>query len=95
MTHLTTAIVFVVSRYLLTDAARCIDYCRSRGYVMAGVVKDDWAAAIALIRAGQASVIVVADTRHLDPDREPRIEVVAEGHTGHDRTRIIRRGEEA
>lgn len=93
MTH---AIVFVLTQHLLPDAARCIEYCRSRGYDMVGVVRDDWTEAIRLTREGKASVIVAADARHLDPKRRPRIEIVAEQPISdkETRTRIIRRNEE-
>jgi hypothetical protein len=73
----TAAIVFVMSRYLLRDAARCIDYCRVQGYNMVGLIKDDWAAAIALTRKGEAEIIVVADPQHIDPDCKPRMEFVS------------------
>lgn len=76
--HLTEAVVFVLSSHLLPDAGRCIDYCRVRGYRMIGVIKDDWRAAIEYIYDGRASVLVVADVDHLDPNRMPRIEVVAD-----------------
>ena len=88
----TAAIVFVLSRYLLRDAARCIDHCRINGYNMIGVVRDDWAEAWGYLRTGKVDVIVVADRQHLDPERSPRIEAVADrGPTGRPKTQIIRR----
>lgn len=93
MTHATTALVFVLSRHLLNDAARCIEYCRCQGYSMIGVVKDDWAEAMRMLHQERvADVVVVADRQHLDPRRAPRVEVVADhGTGGRPKTQIIRR----
>lgn len=75
------AIVFVLSSRLLPDAAICIEYCRALGYHMVGVIRDDWAKACDYLYHGKADVVVVADDRTLDPDRTPRVEVVAHQHT--------------
>lgn len=97
------AVVFVSTQHLLPDAHRCINYCRTQGYSMIGVVKDDWTTALEYITSGKAAVLVVADEQHLDPARTPRIEVVthgrqtnaggrsAKGKTRNTRTRIVRR----
>lgn len=90
MPHTTTAIIFVLSQYLLPDADRCIRHCLANGYSVVGVVKDNWRQAMEYLNDGTASVLVVADPRHLDPQREPRIEVVAEGTGKGRRTRIVR-----
>ncbi len=90
--HVTTAVVFVLSRYLLPDADRCIDYCRAQGYAMVGVITDDWHEAMHMLHEGKAVVLVVADRQHLDPERAPRVEAVADrGPTGRPKTQIIRR----
>lgn len=78
MTRPIEAIVFCLSARLFPDAGRCIDYCIAMGYHMGGVIRDDWHAAIEHIYTGKAQVLVVADVDHLDPDRAPRIEVVAD-----------------
>jgi len=75
---MTSAIVFVATQYLLTDAHRCINHCIAHGYHMVGLVKDDWGKAMEYLHEGKASVLVIADPEHLDPDREPRIEIVAD-----------------
>lgn len=85
------AIIFVLSQYLLPDADRCIRHCLAHGYFVVGVVKDNWGQAMEYLHDGTATVLVVADPRHLDPNREPRIEVVAEGTAGQPRTRMLRR----
>ena len=77
MIHQTTAMVFVLSHRLLADADVCIQYCREQGYVLAGVVRDDWHRACSYLWGGECDVLVVADARTLDPDRAPRVEVVA------------------
>lgn len=89
---MTGAIVYVASQHLITDAERCMEYCRARGYDLVGIVRDDWSEAVRLIQAGMAGVLVAADARHLDPRRRPRIEIVAEQPTipGEHRTRVIR-----
>lgn len=73
---MTTAIVFVPTSHLLPDAEKGINHCLAHGYEMIGVVKDDWGKAMEYLHDGTADVLVVADDEHLDPDREPRIEVV-------------------
>jgi hypothetical protein len=73
--------VFVLSNRLMPDAGICIEYCRVLGYHMCGIVKDDWTIAMDYLHAGQADVVVVADDRSLDPDRAPRVEVVAHLNT--------------
>lgn len=94
MNHV-NAMVFVLSDRLLPDAQICIDYCLRMGYTMAGVIRDDWSKAVDYLYAGDCGVIVVADDNTLDPDRTPRVEVVAHmpahGRTCTPRTRVIRR----
>lgn len=77
----TNAIVFVLSSRLLPDADVCIKYCLQHGYHVRGVVRDDWHAACGYLYRGEADVVVVADARSLDPDRAPRVEVVAHQNT--------------
>lgn len=77
MSHLTHAMVFVLSNRLLPDAGICIEYCRLQGYYMCGVIRDDWAKAVDYLYSGKCHVLVVASDETLDPDRAPRVEVVA------------------
>jgi hypothetical protein len=98
---MTEAVVFVLSRHLLPHAAICYQYCLSLGYHAIGIVRDDWDDAWDYIRDGTADVIVVADETDLEPDRSPRIEIVAHTLQGAgpavtrpgtaERTRLIRR----
>lgn len=74
---MTSAVVFVISKYLENDANQCLDYCAARGYEIAGLVRDDWDAALNVIRAGLATVVVVAAAERLDASCTPRMEVVA------------------
>lgn len=73
--------VFVISDRLLPDAGICIEYCRVHGYNMCGIVRDDWVTAVDYMHSGRADVLVVADDHSLDPDRAPRVEVVAHQNT--------------
>ena len=82
MSHLPTeAMVFVLSRRLLPDVGICIEYCLAQGYHMRGVIQDDWRKACDYLNSGECDVLVVADDRSLNPDRAPRVEVVAHLHT--------------
>ena len=89
------AVVFVPTSHLLPDTQHCIAYCLTQGYAVVGVIRDDWHQAMQYLFTGAAAVLVIADLRHLDPSRQPRIEVVAEQPTGdgrrHRRTRLIRK----
>lgn len=75
---MTIAVVFVPAAHIAPYAKQCLDYCAVRGYDIAGVVRDDWAAVVAMMADHSAAVVVVARREHLDPHREPRLEVLAE-----------------
>jgi hypothetical protein len=76
----TIAVIFIPAVHqFATYADQCLAYCAHRGYEVAGVVTGDWAAAAAMLIGRTAGVLVVARPDHLDPDREPRIEVVDQG----------------
>jgi hypothetical protein len=77
MTHQTLAMIFVLKSRLVIDGQICLEYCLAMGYAMRGVVIDDWRKACDYLWRGEADVLVVADARSLDPDRAPRVEVVA------------------
>lgn len=92
---MTRAIVYVKtdSEYE-AHAARCLEHCQQRGYEFQGLIRDDWEAAQKMLGDGQTSVIIVASETQLDPDRKPRIEVVANQPPAtkwEERTRLIRR----
>jgi hypothetical protein len=93
--HTTDAVVFVLTRFLLPDADRCIQYCITSGYHMVGLVRDDWGAAMEMLHDGRAEVLVVADPQHLDPHRSPRIEMVSHppqgGAVRSERSRMVKR----
>lgn len=80
---MTTAVIFVPAAlahvahvaHVAAYAAQCLDYCAVRGYEVAGVITTDWPAVVKVLTGGTASVVVVARPDHLDPLREPRIEV--------------------
>jgi hypothetical protein len=89
----TIAVVFVPTGHVATYASQCLTYCEAKGYDVAGIVTSDWAAAVATVLNRAAGVIVVARADHLDPHREPRVEVAAlPDQVRHRRTRIIRPG---
>jgi len=74
---MTLAVIFIpAAAHLATYASQCLEYCAERGYQVAGVVTSDWAAAAGIVMSHGAGVLVVARPDHLDPDREPRTEVV-------------------
>lgn len=75
------AVIFVPAAHLAVHAAACLDYCTAKGYEVAGVVHGDWSAAAAMLVNRAAGVLVVARPDHLDPNREPRVEVVDQGGT--------------
>lgn len=77
----TQALVLVLSKRLFPDTKICIDYCLAHGYAVVGVIRDDWDRAIEYLYQRKAHVLVVADDRTLQPDRTPRVEVVAHQHT--------------
>lgn len=56
---------------------QCIAHCSHRGYAFVGLVRN-WSAALDMLRPGLATVVVFARPEHLDPDREPRVEVCGE-----------------
>jgi hypothetical protein len=93
MVTVTNAVIFVQPDKFEASAARCLDYCAARRYDVAGLVCGDWAAALQMLKDGLAGVIVVASTAQLDPEREPRIEVVPKrlNNRRNSRTRMVAR----
>lgn len=72
---MTTAVVFVPAGHVIPYAAQCLNYCAAKGYTVAGVVTGNWAAVGAMLLERAAAVVVVARPEHLEPDREPRLEI--------------------
>lgn len=73
MSHVTQAVVFVLSQYLIDDVDRCLRYCTINRYRVVAVVTDNLRQALDFLDTTQ-SVLVVADARHIDP----RLEVAAD-----------------
>lgn len=64
-------------------AAECGSYCQRRGYTVGAAVIGEpdgpkWEEVRAALESGEYDVLVVRDRGDLDPDRVPRLEVVAE-----------------
>lgn len=80
---MTEAIIYVPADDVTPHAARCLQYCTERGYVVIGIVRGDWAAAAQLLNGGAVGVCVVARADHLDPKRQPRVEIAGENGAPH------------
>lgn len=85
MSEIVKAMIFVLHDRVTIDGKVCLDYCIAKGYRMVGVVQDDWHKACDYLYRRECDVLVVADDRALDPDRRPRVEVVAHLHTAPER----------
>jgi hypothetical protein len=72
---MTTAVVFVPYTDSVQYASQCLTYCAIKGYDVAGVVTGNWPAVAAMLLDGIAGVVVVARPEHVDPQRQPRLEV--------------------
>lgn len=93
MITVTNAVIFVQPDRFDVHAARCLDYCGTMRYKVAGLVCGDWAAALRMIKDGLATVIVVSSPAHLEADREPRIEIVPRRmRSTRPRPRLVRAG---
>lgn len=98
---MTRAIIYIPSDAFEPHASMCMQYCEARGYTFEGLVRDDWPAVQRMFDNDEASVAIVSEFKHLDPNRKPRVEVVADQPPAgqeelpiHRRTRIIRPGGE-
>ena len=58
----------------------CADYCERHRYDIVSVATS-WHDVVTLLRRDEAQVAVVARRDHLPPERESRLEVVAEAQT--------------
>jgi hypothetical protein len=76
MVTVPNAVIFVQTERFDVHAARCLDYCAAMRYDVAGLICGDWNAALQMLKDGLATVIVVSSMSQLDPQREPRIEIV-------------------
>lgn len=68
--HVVTSSVLVA-----TFGAQCQAYCEARGYDVAGLINGQWSDVLEVVAPRRAGVVVVARPDHLDPNREPRIEI--------------------
>lgn len=76
---MTSAVVFVPSGPIDdVFVNQGIAHCTRRDYKVAGLVRGNWPAALAMIAAGLASVIVFARREHRDEKWEPRVEYCGE-----------------
>jgi hypothetical protein len=89
---LTRAIIFISGQLDPSAADRCMDHVKERGWEFGGLERD-WDEAVRLAKAGEVDVILVDTEAGLDPNRKPRVEVVAnQPATRYEtRTRLIRR----
>jgi hypothetical protein len=90
---MTKAIIYIPTGQLDPAAVlRCLTHCQTHGYEDGGLERD-WHEALEQLATGEVGIIVVDRVEHLDPNRVPRIEVVADmpAARGHCRTRVIRR----
>lgn len=75
---MTTAVIFVPTDHIEWYASQCYAYCLTMGYEVAGIVRGNWGAAVAMLVKQTANVLVVARPEHLDDIAavadEPRIE---------------------
>lgn len=90
---MTRAIVFVPSTDYEIHTDRCMQYLKEQGYQFEGLIRGDWAKVLRMFADDGASIAIVATEEHLDPERKPRVEVVANQPSPDrwQRTRIIRR----
>lgn len=73
---MTTAVIFVPhDDHIAIHVSQCLAYCAAKEYEVTGI-STDWASVVATLTSRAAGVVVVARPDHLDPQREPRIEVI-------------------
>jgi hypothetical protein len=87
---LTSAVVFVLTKYLETDTAQCASYCQAMGYDLVAVVKDNYAAALDALCITGAAVLVVATAETLTDECTPRTEIAEDRSAPGPRGRRIR-----
>jgi hypothetical protein len=80
-TVIINAVILVSEADPLAFIAQCTAYCHDQGYRIAGVVEDNWGAAVGMLSAGLANVIVMGKPEHFDPAWEPRVEFASEAGT--------------
>jgi hypothetical protein len=91
MVPVTNAVIYVQADKFHAAAARCLDYCSTMRYEVAGLICGDWPAAIRMVDDGLAAVIVVPSITDPDPATQPRIEVAPKRTTGRRPARRPRR----
>lgn len=57
----------------------CAQYAHDHRYLIVAITSS-WAAALAMLAAGEAAVAIIGRRDHLPPDRIPRVEVATEPH---------------
>jgi hypothetical protein len=69
------AVIFVQADRLHTHASRCLDYCATKRYEVAGLIRGDRAAAERMIRDGLAEIVVLPVLTAADAAAFPHVEV--------------------
>lgn len=72
------AIIFVPSDEFEPHATIAMQHCAEQGYELQAIVRDDWPAVQRMLDADEASVAIVSDFKHLDPNRKPRVEIAGQ-----------------
>ena len=70
------AVILLRAENYGAGASRCLDYCAARRYNVVVLIPGDQKAAVRMLDEGTATVIVVSSTDQLDPENDPRVEVV-------------------
>lgn len=83
---MTSAVIYVPIAILAANAyvkflAACHEHCVVHGYEVIGVARTWDEVTEALASHEHPGVVVVARPDHLDPNREPRLEVADQGST--------------
>lgn len=73
---MTRALIHVPTEAYEAHADRCMRYIEEHGYEFVGLIRDDWTKVKHMFDNDGASVAIVADVEHLDPNRKGRVEVV-------------------
>jgi hypothetical protein len=72
---MTRAIIFVPSGEFEPHASIAMQHCAEQGYNLHAIVRDDWKAVQNMLDNDEATVAIVSDFKHLDPNRKPRVEI--------------------
>lgn len=73
-------VIFVPNgAHMFMYADQCMTHAAANGYHITGLVTGDWGKAAGYVARGVAGVLLVARREHLDPHREPRVELALPG----------------